>query len=80
MQLYSVPAAFTCRQELTRREREVLALMAEGLTDLGIAERLWVTPKTVATHVRHILQKLDLPSGTANNRRVHAELPHLRGA
>lgn len=54
--------------------------MAEGLTDRGIAERLWVTPKTVATHVRHILQKLDLPSGTANNRRVHAVLAHLRGA
>ena len=80
VQLYSVPAAFTCRQELTRREREVLAQMAEGLTDRGIAERLWVTPKTVATHVRHILQKLGLPSGTANNRRVHAVLAHLRGA
>jgi DNA-binding NarL/FixJ family response regulator len=65
-------------QELTEREREVLGLMAEGLTDRGIAERLWVTPKTVETHVRHILRKLDLPSGAANNRRVHAVLAQLR--
>lgn len=64
--------------ELTEREREVLALMAEGLTDRGIAERLWVTPKTVETHVRHILRKLDLPSGSAHNRRVRAVLAHLR--
>jgi DNA-binding NarL/FixJ family response regulator len=64
--------------ELTAREREVLRLMAEGLTDRGIAERLWVAPKTVETHVRHILQKLNLPSGTAHNRRVHAVLTQLR--
>jgi DNA-binding NarL/FixJ family response regulator len=63
---------------LTDREREVLRLMAEGLTDRGIAERLWVTPKTVETHVRHILRKLDIPSGTAHNRRVHAVLAQLR--
>jgi DNA-binding NarL/FixJ family response regulator len=65
-------------EELTAREREVLRLMAEGLTDRGIAERLWVTPKTVETHIRHILRKLDLPSGAAHNRRVHAVLAHLR--
>ena len=64
--------------ELTAREREVLALVAEGLTDRGIAERLWLTPKTVETHVRHILRKLDLPAGAANNRRVHAVLAYLR--
>ena len=52
--------------------------MAEGLTDRGIAERLWVTPKTVETHVRHILRKLDLPGDAANNRRVHAVLTYLR--
>ena len=63
---------------LTDREREVLGLMAEGLTDRGIAARLWVTPKTVETHVRHILRKLDLPEGTAHNRRVHAVLAYLR--
>jgi DNA-binding NarL/FixJ family response regulator len=64
--------------DLTAREREVLRLMAQGLTDRGIAERLWVTPKTVETHVRHILRKLDLPSGTEHNRRVHAVLAQLR--
>jgi serine/threonine-protein kinase len=64
--------------ELTEREREVLALMAEGLTDRGIAERLWVTPKTVETHSRHIFQKLCLPAGAADNRRVHAVLTYLR--
>ena len=64
--------------ELTEREREVLALVAEGLTDRGIAERLWLTPRTVETHIRHILRKLDLPSGTSNNRRVHAVLAYLR--
>ena len=64
--------------ELTEREREVLALMAEGLTDRGIAERLWLTPRTVETHIRHILRKLELPTGGSNNRRVHAVLAYLR--
>jgi serine/threonine-protein kinase len=63
---------------LTGREREVLGLVAEGLTDRGIAERLWLTPNTVETHVRHILRKLDLPGGAAQNRRVHAVLTYLR--
>jgi DNA-binding NarL/FixJ family response regulator len=65
--------------ELTAREREVLGLMAEGLTDRGIAERLYVTPKTVETHVRHIFQKLSLPESALDNKRVHAVLTHLRG-
>jgi DNA-binding NarL/FixJ family response regulator len=64
--------------ELTDREKEVLRLMAEGLTDRGIAERLWVTPKTVETHVRHILRKLGIPSDATRNRRVHAVLTYLR--
>ena len=64
--------------ELTEREREVLGLMAEGLTDRGIAERLWLTSRTVETHVRHILQKLDLPADVSSNRRVHAVLAYLR--
>ena len=63
---------------LTPREREVLALMAEGLTDRGIAERLWLTPKTVETHVVHIFRKLDLPEGASYNRRVNAVLAFLR--
>ena len=64
--------------DLTDREREVLALMAEGLTDRGIAELLWVTADTVETHVRHILRKLGLPASYKANRRVHAVLAYLR--
>jgi DNA-binding NarL/FixJ family response regulator len=77
-QLVGRPREIGPLAELTEREREVLALMAEGLTDRGIGERLWVTPKTVETHVRHIFQKLNLPSGAADNRRVHAVLTYLR--
>ena len=64
--------------DLTAREREVLGLMAEGLTDRGIATRLFVTPKTVETHVRHIFAKLGLPATVADNKRVHAVLAYLR--
>jgi DNA-binding NarL/FixJ family response regulator len=63
--------------ELTPREREVLALVAEGRTDRGIAEALWLSPKTVETHVRTIFRKLDLPSAPTENRRVHAVLAFL---
>jgi DNA-binding NarL/FixJ family response regulator len=66
--------------DLTPREREVLALMAEGLTDRGIAERIWVTHKTVETHVVHIFRKLDLPEGASYNRRVRAVLTFLGSA
>jgi DNA-binding NarL/FixJ family response regulator len=65
-------------EELTPREREVLNLMAEGLTDRGIAQRLYVTPKTVETHARHIFQKLALPESALENKRVHAVLTYLR--
>ena len=64
--------------ELTPREREVLALMAEGLTDRGIAERLYVTPKTIETHIRHVFEKLEIPESALDNKRVHAVLAHLR--
>jgi DNA-binding NarL/FixJ family response regulator len=64
--------------ELTAREREVLALMAEGLTDRGISERLYVTPKTIETHIGHIFGKLGIPATPAHNRRVHAVLAYLR--
>ena len=64
--------------QLTERERQVLELMAEGLTDRGISERLFITPKTTDTHIRHIFAKLDLPSSPAHNRRVHAVLSYLR--
>jgi DNA-binding NarL/FixJ family response regulator len=63
---------------LTDRESDVLALMAEGLSDKGIAERLFVSLNTVGTHVQRIFRKLDLPDGAADNRRVHAVLLHLR--
>jgi len=65
--------------DLTPREREVLGLMAEGLTDRGIAQRLYVTPNTVETHVRHIFQKLSLPASALENKRVNAVLTYLRG-
>ena len=77
-QLVRHPSANGALAELTPRELDVLALMAEGLSDRGIAQRLVVTPKTVETHVRHILSKLDLPRGAAENRRVHAVVAFLR--
>ena len=52
--------------------------MAEGLTDRGISERLFVTPKTTETHIRHIFSKLGIPATPAHNRRVHAVLAYLR--
>jgi DNA-binding NarL/FixJ family response regulator len=66
--------------QLTAREREVLSLMAEGLTDRGIAARLYLTPNTVETHIRHIIAKLGLPATPADNRRVHAVLAYLRSS
>jgi DNA-binding CsgD family transcriptional regulator len=60
--------------ELTPREREVLTLLAKGLTVAGIAERPWLSRKTVETHIRHILSKLNLPNDTNYNRRVLAVL------
>jgi DNA-binding NarL/FixJ family response regulator len=63
---------------LTPREREVLALMAEGRTNAGIARRLWLTDRTVETHVRSILGKLGIAGGDDDHRRVLAVLAHLR--
>jgi DNA-binding NarL/FixJ family response regulator len=77
-QLLARPRRDDPLQELTAREREVLSLVAEGLTDRGIAERLWLTPRTVETHIRHLLRKLDLPEGSSYNRRVQAVLAYLR--
>jgi DNA-binding NarL/FixJ family response regulator len=64
--------------DLTTREREVLSLIAEGRTDRGIGQLLYVSPKTVEAHVRSIFRKLDLPSDASDNRRVHAVLAFLR--
>jgi DNA-binding NarL/FixJ family response regulator len=66
--------------ELTSREREVLALMAEGLTNSGIARRLWLTERTVEGHVRSVLMKLDLPESDTGHRRVLAVVTYLRAA
>lgn len=61
---------------LTPREREVLALMAEGRTNAGIAKRLWLTERTVETHVASIMAKLGLREST-QHRRVLAVLTWL---
>ena len=66
--------------ELTPREREVLGLMAEGKTNAGIARQLWLTEKTVETHVSSILGKLGLPLDGDTHRRVLAVVTYLRGA
>jgi DNA-binding NarL/FixJ family response regulator len=58
-------------------EREVLELMAEGLTNAGIAKRLYLSERTVEAHVRHVLMKLNLPETEDDHRRVLAVLTHL---
>jgi serine/threonine-protein kinase PknK len=62
---------------LTPREREVLAQMAEGRSNSGIAHVLWVTEGTVEKHVRSILSKLDLPETPDDHRRVLAVVTFL---
>ncbi len=62
---------------LSPREREVLALMAEGASNAGIARRIFVTEGTVEKHVRSILTKLDLPESETEHRRVLAVLRFL---
>ncbi|MEO3742421.1 response regulator transcription factor [Plantactinospora sp. B5E13] len=62
---------------LSEREREVLALMAEGRSNAGIARRLWVTEGTVEKHVRHIMAKLGLAETDEDHRRVLAVITFL---
>jgi serine/threonine-protein kinase PknK len=62
---------------LSAREQEVLALMAEGHSNVGIAHRLWVTEGTVEKHVRSILTKLNLPETGEDHRRVLAVVAFL---
>jgi len=66
--------------ELSEREREVLALVAEGLTNQGISRRLFITDRTVEAHVRQIFTKLGLDESPESNRRVLAVLTYLRSA
>ena len=63
--------------QLSERERDVLELMAEGLTNTGIANRLFLSERTVEAHVRHLLMKLDMPESEDGHRRVLAVLAHL---
>jgi DNA-binding NarL/FixJ family response regulator len=65
--------------ELTAREREVLGLMAEGHSNDSICKKLFLSPKTVETHVRHILLKLGIGETHEYHRRVLAVLAYLRG-
>lgn len=64
--------------ELSAREREVLQLMAEGLTNAGVARRLWCQERTVESHVRSIMTKLDLPGSGDDHRRVLAVITYLQ--
>ena len=67
-------------EALTAREREVLGLMAEGRTNRAIAARLFVSERAVERHVTAIFEKLDLPVGERDHRRVLAVLAYLRGS
>jgi serine/threonine-protein kinase PknK len=64
-------------EDLSPRELEVLALMAEGRSNAGIARKLWVTEGTVEKHVHSILMKLRLPEAADDHRRVLAVVTYL---
>lgn len=64
--------------ELTEREREVLALMAEGHSNRGVGERLYISPKTVEGHVGQVFAKLGIEDAPTAHRRVVAVLAFLR--
>ncbi|MEV5739094.1 response regulator transcription factor [Microbispora rosea] len=64
-------------EQLTQREREVLALMAEGRSNAGIAHKLWITEGTVEKHVRSIMARMRLPETEDDHRRVLAVLAFL---
>jgi DNA-binding NarL/FixJ family response regulator len=64
--------------ELTTREREILALMAEGRSNRGICQKLFLSPKTVESHVHNIFSKLGITAAADDHRRVLAVLAYLR--
>ena len=64
--------------ELTNREREVLELIAEGRSNRAIGQQLFLSPKTVETHIHQIFQKLGLSGSPDSHRRVLAVLAFLR--
>jgi DNA-binding NarL/FixJ family response regulator len=64
--------------DLTDREREVLELIAQGRSNQAIGDQLYLSPKTVETHIRLIFQKLDLVAAPDSHRRVLAVLAFLR--
>jgi DNA-binding NarL/FixJ family response regulator len=66
--------------ELSAREREVLALMAEGRSNSGIARQLWITESAVEKHVKSILAKLRLPATADDHRRVLAVVTFLKSS
>jgi DNA-binding NarL/FixJ family response regulator len=72
------PRAAGPLDELTDREREVLALIAEGRSNRGICEQLVLSPKTVESHVKHIFMKLEIDAAPEDHRRVLAVLAYLR--
>jgi DNA-binding NarL/FixJ family response regulator len=65
--------------QLTAREREVLQLMAEGRSNAAIGKELYLSAKTVETHIAQVFAKLGLPPSSDDNRRVLAVLTYLRG-
>lgn len=65
-------------ERLSDREREVLALMADGHSNLGIEQRLFLGRKTVETHIRSILTRLDIPPDPDRHRRVLAVVTYLK--
>jgi len=78
-QLLRKPRERSPLDELTERERDVLGLMGEGRSNQAIADRLFVTPRTVETHVANIFGKLGLEPEPDDHRRVLAVLTWLRG-
>lgn len=64
--------------ELTERERELLGLMARGLSNIALAQEMHLSPKTIEGHVSNIFTKLDLPPDARGHRRVLAVLRFLR--